>query len=110
MAYDESLAERLRALLVDQLDVVEKKMMGGLTFMVNGKMCVGIIKGDLMCRVAPEIHASLTERPECSTMAFTGRPMKGFVIVDGAALHNPLLLQEYVNYALDFNPRAKASR
>ena len=81
MTYNEKLAERIREILVSQNKVEEKKMMGGLTFMVNGKMCVGILKNDLMVRIAPEVYETTLQKDGCREMNFTGRPMKGFVFV-----------------------------
>jgi TfoX/Sxy family transcriptional regulator of competence genes len=71
MAYDEKLAARIRERLVHLPNVAEKEMMGGLTFMVNDKMCVGIIKDELMCRVDPSLHEALIEKQGCRTMDFT---------------------------------------
>ncbi len=67
MAYNESLAARVRQLLKPKR-VQEKKMMGGLTFMVNGKMCVGILKDDLMARIDPNVYEAALERPGCRPM------------------------------------------
>jgi hypothetical protein len=72
----------LRALLPSDLNIEEKRMMGGLTFMINGKMCVGILKEDLMARIDPEVHEDSLRRKRCREMDFTGRPMRGFVFVD----------------------------
>jgi TfoX/Sxy family transcriptional regulator of competence genes len=79
--YDEGLAERIREVLNDRLDVSEKKMFGGIAFMVRGHMCVGIVKDDLMVRVGPETYENLVREPHARRMDFTGRPMKGFLYV-----------------------------
>lgn len=76
MAYNQQLADRIRKRLVDLPNVEEKKMIGGLTFMVNDKMCVGIIKDDLMCRIDPALHEAAVARKECRTMDFTNRKRK----------------------------------
>ncbi len=81
MAYDDGLAERLRGALEEQRDVSEKKMFGGLCFLVDNKMCVGIVKSELMVRVGAERHAEALRQPHARPMDFTGRPMKGFVYV-----------------------------
>ena len=81
MAYDEKLAYRIRRLL-PRAKVEEKKMMGGLTFMVNGKMCVGILKDNLMARIGPDVYELALHKKGCREMNFTGKPMKGFVFVD----------------------------
>lgn len=82
MAYNEKLANRIRERFEDLPNVEEKKMMGGLTFMYNGKMCVGVMKDQLMCRIDPELHETLVEKTGCRTMDFTNRPMIGYVLID----------------------------
>lgn len=81
MAYDESLAARVRNVLSDEFGVVEKKMFGGLAFMLRGNMCVGVINDDLMVRVGKENHAEAAALPHARPMDFTGRPMQGFLYV-----------------------------
>jgi TfoX/Sxy family transcriptional regulator of competence genes len=110
MAYSEKLAMRIREHLIDVPRVVEKQMMGGLTFMVNGKMCVGIIKDELMCRIDPELHAASLECTGCRGMDFTGRPMRGFVMVDETGMKRKSDFEYWLTLALDFNKRAKASK
>jgi TfoX/Sxy family transcriptional regulator of competence genes len=68
MACNEALADRIREKLATLPNAIEKKMMGGLTFMVNDKMCVGIMKDELMCRVDPDLHDESVEKLGCSTM------------------------------------------
>ena len=109
MAYDEELAGRVREILRLQRKIEEKKMMGGLTFMVNGKMCVGIINDDLMARIDPgEYDAALT-RKGCRKMDFTGKPMRGFVFVGPAGTKSRRDLEYWITLALAFNKKAKAS-
>jgi len=110
MAYDEKLANRIRELLLNKRSVEEKKMMGGLTFMVNNKMCVGILKDDLMARIDPEVYESALERRGCREMDFTGRPMKGFVFIDPEGTKSKKDLEYWIKLALDYNKRAKASK
>jgi len=85
-------------------------MMGGLCFMVDDKMCVGIIKNNLMARVAPETYEQVLTLTGCHPMDFTGRPMKGFVFVtpDGVDLDEDL--ETWVQRCLDYNPKAKSSK
>ncbi len=83
MPFDEGLAERIREILGDQ-PCDEKKMFGGLCFMVRGHMCVGINRDHLMVRVSPEGHAGALAQPHARPMDFTGRPLKGFVFVSEA--------------------------
>ena len=110
MAYNEKLAGRVRALLSKQKNVEEKKMMGGLTFMVNDKMCVGILKDELMARIDPQIHDESIKRKGCRTMDFTKKPMKGFVFVSPEGTTQQKDLDYWVKLSLDFNARAKASK
>ena len=83
MAYNELLAERLNNILTKKrIEYVEKKMMGGLCFMVDDKMCVGVVKDSLMVRIDPDIYETALTKKGCREMDFTGRPMKGFAFVD----------------------------
>ena len=110
MAYNEKLADRIRERLVDIPDIEEKKMMGGLTFMVNGKMCVGIIKDELMCRIDPVIHNTVVEMNGCRTMDFTKRPMIGYILVDDTGMRTNKEFDYWIGLALEFNKYAKASK
>ena len=103
MAYDEPLAGRVRAILKGRRSVEEKKMMGGLTFMVNGKMCVGILKNELMARIDPQTHDDALKKKSCREMDFTGKPMRGFVFVGPAGTGDAKGLKYWVSLALDFN-------
>ena len=109
MAYDEKLADRIRRLL-PRAKVEEKKMMGGLTFMVNDKMCVGILKNDLMARIDPDVYESALRKRGCREMNFTGKPMKGFVFVGPKGTSGAKDLKYWLDLALDFNKRAKVSK
>lgn len=111
MAYDEHLADRIR-LAFRNLHAApeEKKMMGGLCFMVNDKMCAGIVNESLMARIAPELYAEALHRPGCREMDFTGRPMQGFVFVDPEGIDDDDDLLAWIQLCLDFNPRARSSR
>jgi TfoX/Sxy family transcriptional regulator of competence genes len=110
MAYSESLADRIREKLCDLPNIEEKEMMGGLTFMYNGKMCVGIIKDELMCRIDPATHEAAVEMQGCRTMDFTKRPMIGYMLVEENAIRKQQDLDFWINQALDFNSRAKSSK
>lgn len=110
MAYNEKLAERIRERLYDLPVVEEKEMMGGLTFMVNGKMCVGILKDEMMCRIDPNLHEELVEKTGCRTMDFTKRPMRGYILIEDIAMRTREEFDYWINLALEFNPRAKSSR
>ncbi len=110
MAYNERLADRIRIALAHRKAVEEKKMMGGLTFMVNGKRCVGVLKDELMIRLDPVIYDIALKRKGCHEMNFTGKPMKGFVFVSPEGTNNKKDLDYWVDLALDFNKKAKASK
>ena len=109
MAYSEQLAERIRKAFAKTHRVEEKKMMGGLTFMVNGKMCVGILKDELMARIDPTVYEMALQKTGCREMNFTGRPMKGFVFINPKGTSTKKNLDYWVELALDFNSRAKVS-
>lgn len=85
MPYDEKLAERVRQALGRRAGISEKKMFGGLAFLVGGKMLCGIVNRELMVRVGPERYGEALGRPHVRPMDFTGRPMRGFVFVGPAA-------------------------
>jgi TfoX/Sxy family transcriptional regulator of competence genes len=110
MAYNEKLADRIREALQDLPVIEEKQMMGGLVFMVNEKMCVGIIKDEMMCRIDPEIHDELVERHGCRTMDFTKQPMRGYVLVEEAGMRTQQEFIDWISLCLQFNPRAKSSK
>ncbi len=82
MAYDEGLADRLRTIFAGRPEVVEQKMFGGVAYMVAGNMCCGVIGNTLMARVGPEAYREALTQPHAHPMDMTGRPMKGFVVVD----------------------------
>lgn len=104
MAYNEHLAVRIRQSLRNQQTAFEeKKMMGGLTFMVNTKMCVGIVKNDLMARIGPDAYDSALEKPGVRPMDFTKKPMKGYVFIAPEAIDLDSQLDEWIAVALNFN-------
>ncbi len=111
MAYDEALASRIEQYFTAKRIVFEgKRMMGGLVFMVNGKMCVGVSKDHLMARIDPAEQAAALKRSGCKLMEFTGRPMRGFVFIDSDALRTARQLASWLDMALAFNPAAVASK
>ena len=111
MAYDEKLADRVRELIAEShKNIEEKKMFGGLCFMVNDKMCVGVEKERIMLRIDPEKYDDVIEKEGCTPMDFTGKPMKGFVFVDTDVLRTKKQLQYWVNLALEYNKIAKLSK
>ena len=111
MAYNEKLANQVREIIALTHDrVEEKKMFGGLCFMVNDKMCVGIESERMMVRLDPAVYEQALEKDGCTPMDFTGKVMKGYVFVDAAVLNTNKKLDYWVQLALDFNKRAKPSK
>ena len=117
MAFDELLAERIRCFFLEKGTAFEeKKMMGGLCFMVDHKMCCGTHtdkhSGEnlIMLRVGEVAAEILIEQPHVRPMNFTGRPMKGYLFVAEGGFSNKTNLHKFLQLCLDFNPQAKASR
>jgi TfoX/Sxy family transcriptional regulator of competence genes len=111
MAYDEDLAESVRRIFSDRnIAVEEKRMMGGLCFMVGGKMCAGIETDRLMVRIDPNVYDEALGKKGCVPMDFTGRPMRGFVFVKPEGLSSDAELAQWIDLALEFNPRAVSSK
>jgi TfoX/Sxy family transcriptional regulator of competence genes len=110
MAYDELLELRIRQVLAGkQIKYEAKRMMGGLCFMVKGKMCVGVEKNRLMARIGPEAHDDALTRKGCRPMDFTGKPMRGFVFVAPEGLGSEQDVAFWLELALAYNPIAKKS-
>lgn len=110
MAYDELLEQRVRLFFdAKQIKHESKRMMGGMCFMVKGKMCVGVEKNRLMARIGPEVYEDALTRKDCRPMDFTGRPMRGFVFVELEGLKSDKDLAFWLELALAYNPTAKKS-
>lgn len=110
MPYNEQLAARVRQALAGLPAVAEKKMMGGLTFMVDEKMCVGIMKDELMCRINPDVYAAALQRKGCHEMALGGKVLKGFVLVGPEGIQKEADFSYWMRQALAYNkmvPRRK---
>ncbi len=102
MAYDEQLAERVRSALDGQEGIGERKMFGGLAFMVHGNMVCGVEGDRLMVRVGPDRYEEALGRPHAAPMDFTGRPMKGFVFVVPAGTGTEMALKDWVEMGVQF--------
>lgn len=100
MAFDSGLAERIRDLTVGQGGLSERKMFGGLCFLLHGNMCFGIVGSELMVRVGGGAYADALARPHAREMDFTGRALKGFVYVDEAGIAEDDDLAEWLNAGL----------
>ncbi|MBJ7539122.1 TfoX/Sxy family protein [Marinomonas transparens] len=105
MAFDEGLAERVRGCFTSRNDVVEKKMFGGLCFMVSDHMCCGIVGDTLMGRVGPDNYEECLNREHVSKMDFTGKSMKGMIYVSAEGVAEDETLQYWVGLCLSFVTR-----
>jgi TfoX/Sxy family transcriptional regulator of competence genes len=101
MAYDEKLADRIRDVLAGEEGVTERKMFGGIAYMVNGNMACGIVRDDLMLRLGAEAAEKALDRPHVRQMDFTGRPMTGMVYVGPAGVRG-VALRNWVAKAVTF--------
>jgi TfoX/Sxy family transcriptional regulator of competence genes len=110
MAYDEKLVNRIRESLINQDKVEEKNMFGGVCFMVDGKMCIGVVKDEMMCRINPKMDEIVLEKTGCRRMDFTGKPMKGYVFIAEVGMKSKKDFDYWVELCLAFNKQAKASK
>ena len=110
MVYDEHLAERVRALLTDDPDLIgigndgiaEIRMFGGWCVTIRGHMAAGVLGDDLIVRVGPDAYDAALARPGAREFAFTGRPSRGIVVVDGSAVRTKATLARWVARGRDF--------
>jgi TfoX/Sxy family transcriptional regulator of competence genes len=102
VAFDEFLGGRIRTALSQRSDVVEKRMFGGLAFMVAGNMAVGVIGEDLMVRVGPEANDDALSQPHARPMDFGGRPMAGYVYVAPGGVETDQMLTAWVDRGVTF--------
>ncbi|MFO0912758.1 MAG: TfoX/Sxy family protein [Pirellulales bacterium] len=102
MAYSEPLASRIRRELIGQKAIVEKKMFGGVGFLLNGNMLVGIWKDLLIARIGPEAGRQALDEPFVREFDITGRPMKGWVMVEPGGLAEPGALASWIDRARQF--------
>jgi len=112
MAYNEILANRIREILADAgVNVFEKKMFSGLSFLVDGKLCVSVAGKDrMLLRLSPEDFEKAVEQNGVTTMQRRGKVMKGYIYTDNELLQNDKNLKRWVNMALSYNPIAKSSK
>lgn len=103
MAYNENLVLRVRAALADAEKVVEKKMFGGLAFIINGKMSITVGKDRTMCRVDPIVYDNLLLKPGAKKVEMGGKNYKGYIHVDESAIRTKKQLQFWIDLALEFN-------
>ena len=112
MAYNEQLADRVRKRLskLPKQKITEKKMFGGLAFLVNGKMCINISGANLMCRFAPDIEAEVQKRKGYLPMIMKGKIYKGYGYVEPIGFKTEKDFEYWINLCLDFNEKAKSSK
>jgi len=112
MSYDTRLADRIREFLFEnqKLEIKEIKMFQGLTFMVDGKMCIGVRDSEIMCRIDPQIIDTVVEKTGCRPMIHGKRTMKGFLLVSEEGYKRKEDFEFWINLCLDFNKRAKSSK
>jgi TfoX/Sxy family transcriptional regulator of competence genes len=110
MAYNEAFTLRVRQALEGVKKVEEKRMFRGVAFMVNGKICVSVGDDELMCRIDPEVHDKAIAKEGCRTMVMKGREYRGYIYVHADVLKTRKDLDRWLQLALDFNGRAKASK
>jgi TfoX/Sxy family transcriptional regulator of competence genes len=102
MGYDKATAERVRQILSGHADIVEKRMVGGISFGVNGRMCCGVTGAALMVRVGRDERDRTLAEPHVRPMEFAGRPLAGFVLVDPEGFTTDADLATWVNRGIDF--------
>jgi|SRR5467141_1781680 len=102
MPFDESLAKRVRSLLSGDYALREKRMFGGLAFMVNGHMCCGVVGEDLVVRTGPAAYLEALSQPHARPMDFTGQPMRGFVYIGSRGYRSTTELRSWIQRGLHF--------
>ena len=102
MTYDERMAERVRAILAGRKGLSERKMFGGLAFLFDGKMCVGVLKDELVVRAGAAQNAAALKKPHTRPMDFTGKPMKTMVYVSPDGHSTDESLRRWVAEAVEF--------
>lgn len=110
MAYNEKITNRVREALKSVSNIEEKKMFGGIAFMVNGKMCVSVGNDRIMCRIDPVIHEEVIKRTGCRTVEMKGREYKGYVYINAEGMKTKKDFDYWIALALDFNKKARASK
>lgn len=110
MAFNETLGNRIREELADAPRIEEKLMFGGICFMVNDKMCIGVVGDEMMCRIGPDAYEDALEKNGVTEMKFSGKPMVGYVFVNKDVLSSKKDLRYWVDLCLQFNKHAKSSK
>ncbi len=111
MPFSQLLVDRIADQLLQKvIDFEEKYMFGGMCFMVDNKMCIGVINDDLMARINPEKEEELLSKDGARPMDFTKRPMRGYLYIDSTVYLDDEVLSFWIDECLAFNPLAKASK
>ena len=102
MPYDEAIASRVRSIMIDEAGYSERKMFGGLCFMIGGHMCCGVMKDEMMLRLGDELASTSLDENHTRPMDFTGKTMKSMIYLEPAGFADDRDLQEWVGRAVDF--------
>ena len=110
MAFNEKLNDRIREAIAHLPNVEEKYMFGGCCYMLNGKMCVGVVKDEMMCRIDPDVYEAALEKVGCRPMDFNHKPMKGYVFVSDEGMKTKKQFDYWISLCIEFNSKAKAAK
>ena len=110
MAFDEKLNDKIREALADIPSLEEKRMFGGVCYMVDGKMCVGVVKDEMMCRIGPDAYEEALQKRGCREMDFAGKLMDGYVYVSADGMRTKEEFNYWIGLCLDYNPKAKSAK
>jgi len=112
MSYDTKLADRIREYLAEipNLEIQEKKMFRGLTFMVNGKMCINVSGENLMCRFDPKLQNEIAEKKGYQSMIMKGKEYKGYCYINPDGFRDKKDFEYIISLCLEFNKVAKSSK
>jgi len=102
MPFDETIADRVRPQLVRRAGFAEKKMFGGVGFLLDGNMCVGVWKHWLIARIGTDAYDKALERPGVKEFDITGRPMRGWVMIEPSGIRGDIQLTAWIERAVDF--------
>jgi TfoX/Sxy family transcriptional regulator of competence genes len=109
MELNEKLLNRIRESIVSLADVEEKLMFGGACFMVDGKLCLGVFKDEMLCRIDPVMDREVLEQNGIRPMDSSGKSMKGFIFISEEAMKTKQEFEYWIGLSLEYNPNAKAS-
>lgn len=110
MAYNEALADRVLEALEHIPGAYEKRMFGGVCFMVDDKMCMGVMKDEMMCRIDPDKEEEALGKHGCRPMTFGGKQMTGYILVSEEGIKSKKEFDYWVNLCLEFNPKANRAK